>query len=105
MPSRSEIYLERIARTLQFNPIGTHSDGLNIAAVVELAVPEGATKIMIQTHTQNVRFTLDGTDPTATLGFQLVAAAPPVTLIIESRAAIKVIEEAATAVLQYQWSS
>jgi len=105
MPSRSEIYLHRIATVLNFNPIGAHSDGLNITAVVELAVPEGATKIMLQAFTQNVRYTLDGTDPTATLGFQLVASAPPVTLIVESRATVKVIEEAATADLQYQWST
>ncbi len=99
----AEVYLQRLAKVLQFNPIGAHSDGLNIAAVVELAAPVGANKIMLQALTQNVRFTLDGTDPTATLGFQLIAGDPLIVLTIESRAAIKVIEEAATADLQYQW--
>ncbi len=100
----AEIYLNRLVKVLQFNPIGAHNDGLNIAAVAELAAPVGANKIMFQALDQNVRFTLDGTDPTTTLGFQLVAGDPPVILTIESRATIKVIEEAATADLQYQWS-
>ena len=99
----AEVYLERLAKVFQFNPIGAHSDGLNIAAVVELIAPQGATKIMFQALTQNIRFTLDGTDPTATLGFQFTAGDPPVIMVIESRATIKFIEEAATADLQYQW--
>lgn len=99
----AERYLERIWSVFHFNPIGAHSDGLAINTVVELTPPVGANKIMFQALTQNIRFTLDGTDPTATLGFQLQAGDPPVILTIESRAAIKVIEEAATADLQYQW--
>ena len=103
MGSKAEIYLERLWQVLHFNPIGAHSDGLNIAAVVELAAPDGANKIMFQALDQNVRFTLDGTDPTAALGFQFNAGDPPVIMVIESRATIKFIEEAATADLQYQW--
>ncbi len=99
----AEIYLQRLAKVFQFNPIGAHNDGLNIATVAELAAPVGANKIMFQALTQNVRFTLDGTDPTTTLGFQLKTGDPPVILTIESRATIKVIEEAATADFQYQW--
>ncbi len=99
----AEIYLQRLVKVFQFNPIGAHNDGLNISAVAELAAPQGANKIMFQALTQNVRFTLDGTDPTATLGFQFTAGDPPVIMVIESRATIKFIEEAATADLQYQW--
>ena len=101
----AEVYLERLVRVFQFNPIGAHNDGLNIAAVVELAAPQGANKIMFQALDQNVRFTLDGTDPTITLGFQLEAGDPPVILTIESRATIKVIEEVAGADFQYQWGA
>ena len=101
----AEVYLERLVRVFQFNPIGAHNDGLNIVAVVELAAPQGANKIMFQALDQNVRFTLDGTDPTTTLGFQLQSDDPPVILTIESRATVKVIEEAATADLQYQWGT
>lgn len=103
MPSRAEIYLQRLWEVFHFNPIGAHNDGLDISAVVELAAPVGASKIMFQALDQNVRFTLDGTDPTISLGFQFTAGDPPVIMVIESRATIKFIEEAATADLQYQW--
>ena len=36
-------------------------------------------------------------------GFQLVAGDPPVLLPVTSKTVIKVIEETATADLQYQW--
>jgi hypothetical protein len=87
------------------NPIGAHNDGLNIAAASTLTPPTGATKILIQATSQNVRLTLDGSDPTASKGFQIVASDPPVMIPVGQGTVIKVIQEAATADLQYQWSS
>jgi hypothetical protein len=84
-------------------PLGAHNDGLAISSAVALTVPAGATKLLIQTLTQNVRFTLDGTTPTATKGFQLKATDPPVVIPISTGVAVKVIQEAATADLQYQF--
>ena len=52
---------------------------------------------------QNVRYTLDGTTPTASKGFLLKAGDPPVIIPITSGMLVKVIEEAASADLQYQW--
>jgi hypothetical protein len=52
-----------------------------------------------------VRLTLDGSDPTASKGFQIVASDPPVMIPVGQGTVIKVIQEAATADLQYQWSS
>jgi hypothetical protein len=88
---------------LFFDPVGAHNDGLAIAAAATLTVPAGASKIMLQAHAQNVRFTLDGTVPTATLGFQLKSGDPPLVIPIGNNTVIKVIEEAATADLQYQF--
>ncbi len=88
---------------LFFNPIGAHSDGLAIAAAQTLTVPAGASKIMMQAHAQNVRFTLDGTVPTATTGFQLKSGDPPLVIPIGINTIIKVIEEAVSADLQYQF--
>lgn len=87
---------------LRFDPIGNHVDGTDISSSVTLSPEDGATKLMIQALGQNVRLTLDGTTPTASKGFQLEAWAPPV-LVWVGGAVVKVIEEAATADLQYQW--
>jgi hypothetical protein len=91
--------------TFTFNPVGSHNDGLAIVAAQTLTPPTGATKLMIQAADKNVRYTLDGTVPTASKGFRLAADGLPVVILIESGVTVKVIEEAATADLQYQWGN
>ena len=86
-----------------FTPVGAHVDGPDVSSAVTLTPPAGATKLLIQALTQNVRFTLDGTAPEAAKGFQLKAGDPPIMIPIGRFTVIKVIEEAATADLQYQW--
>lgn len=88
---------------LELYPLGAHSSGANIAAATSLTAPARATKLIIQALTQNVRFTLDGTTPTAILGFQIRAGDPPFTIPVAPGVTVKVIQEAATASLQYQW--
>lgn len=88
---------------LQFQPAGNHSDGLIISSATTISNPNGGTKLLIQAITQNVRFTLDGSSPSATKGFQLRAGDPPVVIPVSSTTVVTVIEETATADLQYQW--
>jgi len=87
---------------LRFDPIGSHHDGTDISSAATLTAADGATKLLIQALDQNVRLTLDGTTPTTSKGFQLQAGEPPV-MIWAAGSTIKVIEEAATADIQYQW--
>ena len=82
---------------------GAHVDGTAISSAVTLTPPAAATKLMIQALDQSVRYTLDGTVPTASKGFQLFAGDPPVIIPVGNDMVIKVIEEAATADIQYQW--
>lgn len=86
-----------------FNPLGAHNDGLAISAAATLTPAAGATKLLIQALDQNVRYTLDGTTPTATKGFQLKAGDPPIIVPVDADTTVKLIEEAATADVQYQW--
>ena len=86
-----------------FNPIGDHNDGLNISSAVTLTPPAGATKLLVQALDKNVRYTLDGTTPTASKGFQLAAGDPPIIIPIGNGTTIKIIEEAASADLNYQF--
>ena len=84
---------------MSFNPSGAHSDGATISSATVLT--KAGNKLLIQALTQNVRYTLDGTTPTATTGFQLVAGNPPIIIPVEGRTVVTVIQEAATADLQY----
>lgn len=94
---------------MTFNPISTHNDGLAISSAQTIAIPDGlarnVAKLLIQAVGQNVRYTLDGTTPTATKGFQLKAGDPPIIIPVGGNTTIKVIEETATADLQYQWGN
>ena len=90
---------------LTFTPVGAHgsiSDS-SLSDAAALNRPAGTTKLLIQAFDQNVRFTLDGSEPAAAVGFQLKAGDPPLQIPMSAGVTVKVIEEAASAVLQYQW--
>jgi hypothetical protein len=100
--TEADPYVDKVALTEHYAPVGAHVSGANIAAATALVKPAGASQILIQALTQNVRFTLDGSDPTAAVGFQLLAGSAPVIISVPG-VSIKVIQEAAAASLQYQW--
>jgi hypothetical protein len=60
-----------------------------------------ATHIQLQALTQNIRYTIDGSEATATHGFQLAAGAT--SLIPVPNLGISIAEELAGAIVQYQW--
>lgn len=99
MPTQRETSADR----LRFNPLGAHADGTDVSSAATLTPPAGAGKLMLQALDQNVRYTLDGTTPTATKGFQLKAGDPPIILGIGGNTVVKLIEEAATADIQLQF--
>lgn len=75
----------------------------DFSAARTLTAPATSSKLMIQCFTQNIRYTLDGTTPTSSVGFQLKAGDPPREISVVSGATVKAIQEAATAVVQFQW--
>lgn len=83
-------------------PVGAHGTNTNIAAAFTLTPPAGAYRLVIQALGQNVRYTLDGTAPTATVGFVL-AAGDTALIQLGARMTIRVIQEAAGAAIAYQW--
>lgn len=63
----------------------------------------GARYLLVQAIAQNVRYTLSpDQEPTASIGFQLAAAATPI-LIPVGNCQPRFFREAAGAILQYQW--
>jgi hypothetical protein len=85
-----------------FIPVGAHAQRNDLSAVKTITPVAGlnADVVMLQCQTQNVRFTLDGTDPTTSKGFLLKAGDPP---ILVRPATLKAIEVTTTAVMDTQW--
>jgi hypothetical protein len=93
-----------------FKPVGNHIAGTDISsATVIMPGPMGvnqfADKAIIQTTSQNIRYTLDGTAPTTVVGFQLKATDPPRQILLTSGVTLTVIEEAGGAVFQVQFGT
>lgn len=97
----SEAMNKRLDGRRRFSASGSHTQVSDLSSAVTLTKPTGAVNLMLQPLTQNVRFTLDGTTPTSSKGFQLTAGELYVFPV--PGASVKVIEETASASLEYQW--
>jgi hypothetical protein len=95
----------KLEKWLPFVPIGSHTQNTSLSTAVDITVPAGATAMMVQAGTQNVRFTLDNstTNATTTVGFLLTAGDPPVIIPSYPGQIISVIEVTASAKLDYQF--
>lgn len=91
-------------RPFSLAPSGAHNSGLSISSAQTITIPDGATKWIVQTIDQNVRYTLDGTTPTTSSGFRLTADRDPIVIPISPGTTLKVIEETGTADLEYQFA-
>ena len=85
-------------------PTSTHGQDTTVSGVTSISVPESATLVLIQAIAKNVRVTIDNgsTDPTASKGFQ-VAAGTAQYFPCGGMTTIKVIEESASATIEYQF--
>ena len=72
------------------------------ATVFTYNAPKQANKVRVQALTQNIRYTLDGSAPTATIGFQLAAADPAQILYLSDTTTLRFFREASGAVLEIQ---
>lgn len=90
--------------TFPFKPHKTETHhSLTLPAGVTIPfIPKNAVCIVVQAITQNIRFTLDGVTPTATVGFQLVASATPIRIDLNERITFKCAYESSGAILQYE---
>lgn len=85
-----------------FNPMEAHQADPTISGATLLTRPTGADVIRIQAFTQALRYTLDGSTPTASAGFRL-AANEMIEIPLGASGSVKVIEETATGSVQWQW--
>lgn len=87
----------------KWSPIGSHTQNSTLSTVQSVTVPVGASSIILQVQTQNVRFTIDGTAPTSSKGFRVTAGNDPLGFSVKAGQVLKFIEEATSAVLDYQF--
>ena len=99
MPTTRDIFMALYAAVA---PVGDHTHIDDLSSVVEVNVPVGATRIMMQSRVKSVRFTLDGTDPTSSLGFILLYEQGHVILPIKG-CRLKFIQQTASAEMDYQF--
>lgn len=83
-------------------PVGAHIADTTISTPTAIPFPAGATGILIQALGQNVRYTLDGSTPSASNGFRLTADNDPIMIAYAYGMAIWVIEESAGGQVQAQ---
>ena len=90
-----------------FEPIGRgelhggHKSATLGVGLLVLGAPNGARFVLVQAWAQNVRYTLDGTLPTATGGFQMVAGDPLLMIPCSTATTLTFCREVAGAVLEY----
>ncbi len=85
------------------SPVGAHTQNTSLSTDVAVTVPAYANAVLLMATTQNVRFTLDGTTPTATKGFLLKAGNEAQLFPVTPGQVLKFVEEQASAKLDYQF--
>lgn len=85
----------------RLNPLGSHSTDATISSATTITPETNADYVAIQAFTNAVRYTLDGTTPTASVGFRIAANDSDV-VSVGPNTVIKVIEETASASVQWQ---
>ena len=85
-------------------PVDTHkTETVGGSAFSPTATPNAARYLLVQALAQNVRYTLDGTTPSATVGFQLKTTDTPILIPIGKGMVPRFFREASGAILQYCW--
>lgn len=89
-----------LAMDEQLFPHTNHTLG---TGVLNLNIHKNAEYIMMQALAQNIRYTLNGTNPSAASGFQLKAGDPPRVHRIGAQTVLKFFREAAGAILEIEY--
>lgn len=92
---------DRRVRTFQPLP-GTHHEEHPVDTLFTANLPLNCSEVLVQAITQNIRYTLDGTNPTAASGYRLTAGNDPL-LIPATGVTLKFISETVGAILQIEY--
>lgn len=81
---------------------GAHTQLTGLSSAKPILIPTSASGVIVQAITQNVRMRMDGTSPTASMGFQIRAGDPAIYIPSQVGTTLRFIEETASATLEYQ---
>jgi hypothetical protein len=101
-PSVNTQYAQNVAIQENYSPIGAHVSNDDLSSVVTLTRPDGAARLVIQAQVANIAFTIDGSTPSASHGFQIYAGHSETAIVADT---IKLVQVSAGAKLQRQWVS
>jgi hypothetical protein len=83
-------------------PVGDHTEVADCSSALTFTPTSGAKRLLLQPSAQAIRVTFDGTVPTTDKGF-IVAAGDMLLVYVCDGMTVKLIEDAASATLEYQW--
>lgn len=86
-----------------YTPIGDLVTEALGAGAYTLAIPSRVSGVFIQTKVQKVYYTIDGTTPTSSVGFELQTGKAPLYVPIKKATSLKFIRDAAGAILEAQF--
>lgn len=85
-------------------PVAAHkTETLGGSAFSPTGMPNQAKYLLVQALAQNARYTLDGTAPSATVGFQLKSTDTPILIAIGKGMVPAFFREQSGTILQYCW--
>lgn len=87
-----------------FTPMANQAHRSNaVDSLFTVNIPTGCSEVLVQADTQNIRYTVNGTNPTASSGFILTAGNAPISIPVTKSTVLKFISETAGAILQMQF--
>lgn len=91
-----------LTNPVAFCAVGAHTQNTTLNTVQSISVPSGANGLLVQATVKDIRYTIDGSTPSASVGFLLPAYSDPVILVgVQDNTTFKFIEVAASATLDY----
>lgn len=86
-----------------FYPLDTHISETLDANVYTPTIPTRVKLVVVQAIDQNIKYTLDGTNPTSVAGFLIPKDQHPITIPISNATTLKFIRVASGAILELQF--
>jgi hypothetical protein len=74
-----------------------------VNALFTVNIPLNCSEVLVQATVQNIRYTVNGTNPTAASGFVLIFGNDPISIPVTGNTVLKFISESAGAILQMEF--
>ena len=74
-----------------------------VNSLFTMNIPLHCGVVLVQALTQNIRYTTNGTNPTASSGFRLTAGNDPIAIMVTDKTTLKFVAETAGAYLEYEF--